>query len=758
MEKEVINSNITGIEAAYALNMCTVSISQIIDYNDEYILEQEYDSILNNLNLEKIRKHDALLNTFVEMLNTISFFRIQEVKKNMIEQQYQKRVKSALWSAIPNIGVIVASGDPITIAYSLASQIGTGYMNYRKERATAMSEKEKAEMELHITALEQFHALRRELFVTSWKLSEAYNIKDEWRLTERQIKQYNEILMDYDEIRKYERLESIQDKFEAYPPFWYYLGHTANYIAGNQYEDLSEENRMRYRQLAKQHFEKFEECNKYNILREDQLTAACSLEHIDLLLLEDKPDFLKIEDLIKSAINMSGNANDILELCAISYLKIGKGDEAGNLLKRLVNERYNTETNARLLSRLYVSGYISSGDMSYKHKYEILSKRVDTKHLFPFPTAIKDDNVLQEQFISQQKEVLIKYAKNTITTFKVKYMILYNKVLPVPSGEDDGDELYFLDNEFGYGREEDIIAVLKNGGKNAQKYVELLQKEKFRPKYIGVLNEMLNGLDELSLFSQFPKKDGLVNQIKSELISGGKIMEELQDEIDNGDVDVEKFQLMMKEYSFSKVTKHFFEDVHQFVERQIRKMDSLEAFSKTEDELLDFYRKEELGIYDYNTIKEDADNIPHRKVYLSADLLGKDAEKESQHDEQRNGMKKMVEQKMRTIINSPGNTKCLVSMEDIKTHLGSRLKDSQVRDVLAVICSSQESRKDLIICYNGILGFDIFGKSKVVSFDDIKLVNGTLEYGKEKYHNDNIDMLELKKLLDKLAEEQGKEI
>ena len=69
--EEIMRNNITGIEAAYALNMCTVSISQIIDYNDVYILEQEYDAILNNLNLEKIRKHDALLNTFVEMLNTI---------------------------------------------------------------------------------------------------------------------------------------------------------------------------------------------------------------------------------------------------------------------------------------------------------------------------------------------------------------------------------------------------------------------------------------------------------------------------------------------------------------------------------------------------------------------------------------------------------------------------------------------------------------------------------------------------------------
>ena len=64
------------LKAAYALNMCTVSVSQIVDYNDEYILEQEYEAILNNLNLEQMPKDEALLNILVKLLNVITFFRI----------------------------------------------------------------------------------------------------------------------------------------------------------------------------------------------------------------------------------------------------------------------------------------------------------------------------------------------------------------------------------------------------------------------------------------------------------------------------------------------------------------------------------------------------------------------------------------------------------------------------------------------------------------------------------------------------------
>ena len=71
------------LRAAYVLNMCTVSVAQIVDYNDEYILEQEYESILNNLNLEQMPKDEALLNIMKELLDTITFFRIYEKKKKV---------------------------------------------------------------------------------------------------------------------------------------------------------------------------------------------------------------------------------------------------------------------------------------------------------------------------------------------------------------------------------------------------------------------------------------------------------------------------------------------------------------------------------------------------------------------------------------------------------------------------------------------------------------------------------------------------
>ena len=67
--------------AAYALNLCTVSVSQIVDYSDLVILEQEYEAILNNLNLENFPKAEAILRlTVSDLCHTISHKQGQEYK------------------------------------------------------------------------------------------------------------------------------------------------------------------------------------------------------------------------------------------------------------------------------------------------------------------------------------------------------------------------------------------------------------------------------------------------------------------------------------------------------------------------------------------------------------------------------------------------------------------------------------------------------------------------------------------------------
>lgn len=192
-EKKEDEKEISPDTAAYALNLCTVSVSQIIDYEDLVILEQEYDAILNNLNLENIPKDEALLNILKQILDTVTFFRIQAGDRKMIEKQHQQKMKDAIWSAVPSFGMIVAGGNIWTALVSIASQVGVGYMNYRKTKAANSLEYENQMWQLQRSAIEQLNGLRRELFDASWRLADKYKFKEEKRLTEKQISQYDEI-------------------------------------------------------------------------------------------------------------------------------------------------------------------------------------------------------------------------------------------------------------------------------------------------------------------------------------------------------------------------------------------------------------------------------------------------------------------------------------------------------------------------------------------------------------------------------------
>jgi hypothetical protein len=183
-------------------------------------------------------------------------------------------------------------------------------MNYRRVKSENQLEYDKQQWQLQRSAMEQFNGLRRELFDTALETWQTrITFPDEYRLTERQIRQYDEILMDNDEIRKYERLTTIKDKFIAYPPFWYHYGSTANYISRDRSVNLSDEARMHYRLEALDHFETYWKANQFALLREDQLASSCALEHVDLLDIDK--DRAKIAELLDKAVKFSGYANDI---------------------------------------------------------------------------------------------------------------------------------------------------------------------------------------------------------------------------------------------------------------------------------------------------------------------------------------------------------------------------------------------------------------------------------------------------------------
>ena len=342
------------LRAAYALNLCTVSVAQIIDYNDIGILMQEYDNILNNLNMEAIPKNNALREALVQILDTIKLCKISEGDRKLIDSEYQNRMKNAVWSAVPHLGLIFATGNPIAIAMNLATQVGIGYMNYRRNRAEYQQGQEKEYWQIQKSKLDMFSNLQQMLFETAWRLADTFNFPDEYRLTDQQVHEYNNALLEDNPIKRYNNLDFMKDKFKAYPHFWYQMGSTANSIYRSENLDISDSMRTMYKERAIECFEHYRNLNKFNLLRHDAITSAWALEYIDLLDLNDENDRAKARELLGEAEAHAGNANDALELCAYADLKLGCYDDAVRLFKTLVNRDYNAEVNARILSALLI--------------------------------------------------------------------------------------------------------------------------------------------------------------------------------------------------------------------------------------------------------------------------------------------------------------------------------------------------------------------------------------------------------------------
>jgi len=470
---DIAHEDIEPLQAAYALNLCTVSVTQIIDYMDLNIMEQEYDTILNNLNLQNMPDDDALLDILKQILNTVTFFKIEQKEKEFVERDYQQKMKNAVWSAVPNIGALVATGlskGHIMSAVSIAASVGTAYMSYRKQKAENKYAYDKEMWQLEKSAIEQFDGLKRELFDTAWRLAKHYNFKEKYRLTERLIHQYNAILMDADNDRKYARLEAISGKFEAYPEFWYHFGHTANIVAleasqmimdrKNELEKLEtkwaksingEETQIaeeiaylkqeiedlsatvdKYQNEAKKHFEYYQSINRYGLLREDKIASTCYLEYVELMIQMGKTDETVLTNRIEDAAKYAGESLEVLQLCVFTYMKLGDVNAAEKYLKILVNENYNSVMNAQILSSLYVHQYFEEKSRAdARWKYSVLSKRVPSVYLFPMPKGLNVDKTeLEKQFVYVQKFSLARKYVFVLNELTRKYALCFNKCIP----------------------------------------------------------------------------------------------------------------------------------------------------------------------------------------------------------------------------------------------------------------------------------------------------------------------------------------
>jgi hypothetical protein len=180
-------------------------------------------------------------------------------------------------------------------------------------------------------------------------------------------------LLDPDPLRRYERLDSISEIFGAFPPYWYYKGNAAKEIF-HLYEKRNAEISSNYKNIAYADYQQFRKIYT-PFMREDVIAASCFLENLALLPPEAGIDEKK--KLLDDAIELAGNNLDVLQLCVFHYIEINDDEKAEFVLRKLVNEDYNTSLNGKILSRLYWKN-------KDKNKYNVLKDRIGPVNVVPW--------------------------------------------------------------------------------------------------------------------------------------------------------------------------------------------------------------------------------------------------------------------------------------------------------------------------------------------------------------------------------------
>ena len=556
----------------------------------------------------------------------------------------------------------------------------------------------------------------------------------------------------------------MQLYFEAYPPFWYYFGHAANAIAQDARRDENEEIYNTYKDLALSHFESYMQKNKYALLREDQITSSCALEYIDLLDVDRDKE--KIKELLVKAEDISGRECDILQLCAIAYLRINETASAIRLLKYLINERYNDVTNAQLLSYIYVTGFIADRTSDFAIQYTMLTRKVNEDLLFPFPKDSEETycNLTMEYF-DKQREILLRKYKYVIDEYIKKSNIQFNQCIPVPYEGKKYPDYFFSDHEdYRIERYNQYMTLFSNKDK-AARFVLCLAGSNLFLAYLDVLNEMLNALEKLVPDTPIKRTDAmqqLVDSVEQKILEKRDGLNELQEKM-SGSFTINEFDKLWK-ISYEYFTKDFYKKLSHIWMTHVSSLDKMVDFSREDTILLEFCRAQGIPEFKISSgmIDQSYDEDTGNKIYLSSELLGGDAFERAQKAARARKISKEIDHYAKEIVLLEKYANIIT-----KYHLGNNSfrayfkKKKYVRNnnyIVAVIQNKSIGSFDLIFTIDGIIidkSFTRFDENpNVIPYSQVSNENNELRLAEYEYKNKKkaVDTEVLYKLTQSLAE------
>ncbi len=500
MKTQIYDEEREPRKAAIALNYCAMSISTIIDYQDKIVLTQEYDAIVNNINMQEIVKDEALHQLYKKLCRILTYLKIKEGDEAWIQRAYENNMKNAIFNSISQFNVVLAGGNPWSMVIGAIHQVCVTYMNYRRNINQYREGRDKALWEIEKDAIRHLNELQIAWIDASWRLADRYNFPDEWRLTQVQIDHYIQVLKDTDDQRALERLDHIANAYDAYPPFWYYRASKALSTAAQFSQDGDKANAHKYYLMARSHYDRFDEVYM-PILRNDKFRIQTSLDKIRML--NPVTDMPEIRNHLEHLCRHATHNFDVLQFVAIHYLSIHDVTSAIALLRTLINEDRNKNMNGQLLSRIYL-------EQKNDPAYDALKRRIGAENVVDHNMSLSASS-LQD---------LIQNAAQ-VTAKRISSLVLQKSRTCIDQYIDDDET--DCEKQIKYVRVTKHNKWMKEGLDNA--LTELYRSISFE-KYFGVASK--------AVWGQFTKDcSKIVDEVTSEFVALLKKAEDIHREMES---------------------------------------------------------------------------------------------------------------------------------------------------------------------------------------------------------------------------------
>ena len=310
-------------QALFIMNYARYVIFKIKTYNNIFALEDEYSNFSDNINLQTVADTEGI-EQITQLMHTLSKMKNNHKKTDRLEASLRSKMQQALYDSFQPITTIVtAKANFLSIAINAISTLANMYMSYKKYKNQLLQEFDQSMFELELDREYLLDETQTKLLSVSHTLLHRYNISNDWRITEAQIKKMLECLDDENAGRSYLNLKNMKRHFQHFPTFWYYLAKKAS-------EAGDSANAIKY-------YSRFEKENIPFFIT-DKMAVDAYKGKIAIML--KNKNFYKNEILEKLKYIEENTVDDRASwlnyyFCVLVYSKMGRYAEAKRLLKKI---------------------------------------------------------------------------------------------------------------------------------------------------------------------------------------------------------------------------------------------------------------------------------------------------------------------------------------------------------------------------------------------------------------------------------------